>query len=52
MIAEIVPKYLDPDMVRVVNGDVPVVTKVILPVSVSIYILTSTGKASGVALGS
>ena len=28
LIAELVPKYLDPDVVRVVNGDVPVVTKV------------------------
>ncbi|GJE85335.1 NAD-aldehyde dehydrogenase [Phanerochaete sordida] len=29
LIAELVPKYLDPDVVRVVNGDIPVVTKLL-----------------------
>lgn len=28
LMAELFPKYLDPDCYRLVNGDVPVVTKV------------------------
>ncbi len=29
LIADLVPQYLDPDLYRVVNGDVPVTTKVL-----------------------
>lgn len=29
LVAELIPKYLDPDVVRVVNGDVPVVTQLL-----------------------
>ena len=50
--AELIPKYLDPDTVRVVNGDIPETTKVSKSIPVSCIACSRRRQATRAALGS